>query len=439
MQSMYRSNVRPDVVIVGGGFGGLTAARALRRTRARVTLIDRTNHHLFQPLLYQVATAGLSPAHIAAPIRGVLSRNANAHVLLADVLRVELRARKVVLTDGELAYDFLILAAGAQTSYFGHDEWAAHAPGLKTLEDATNIRSRVLLAYERAERETDERKRRELLTFVVIGGGPTGVEIAGSLAELARFVLKRDFRAIASEQARVILVEAGPRILPTFSGIASAMAHRQLEDLGVEIRVGAPVTDIDGSGVEFGDAFLPASTVVWAAGVGVSPLSKSLGVPLDPSGRVIVGLDLSLPGYADAFAIGDMARFEQNGAPLPGISPVAMQQARAVARAIDASIRGRPRPAFRYRDKGAMATIGRSRAVADLKRTRLSGFVAWLAWLFVHVWYLMGFRNRTVVLIEWAWSYFTYGRGARLIVGGGAARTQLSSRSLSEPKLEICE
>jgi NADH dehydrogenase len=432
---MDPSSAAPNVVIVGGGFGGLTAARALRRTSVRVTLIDRTNHHLFQPLLYQVATAGLSPAHIAAPIRGVLSRNPNAHVLLAEVVRVDLAARKVVLTDGEVAYDFLILAAGAQTSYFGHDEWAAHAPGLKTLQDATSIRSRVLLAYERAERETDDRTRRELLTFVVIGGGPTGVEIAGSLAELARFVLKHDFRAIAPEQARVVLVEAGPRILPTFSAVASAMAHRQLEDLGVEVRVGVPVTDIDGSGVELGDAFLPASTVVWAAGVAVSPLAKSLGVPLDANGRVVVSPDLSIPGHPEAFAIGDMARFTQHGMPLPGISPVAMQQARAAVRAINASIHGRARSVFRYRDKGAMATIGRSRAVADLKRTRLSGFTAWLAWLFVHVWYLMGFRNRTVVLIEWAWSYFTYGRGARLIVGGDARASALTSRSLSEPKL----
>lgn len=425
----------PNVVIVGGGFGGLTAARALGRTSVRVTLIDRTNHHLFQPLLYQVATAGLSPAHIAAPIRGVLSRNSNTQVLLAEVVRVDLAARKVVLADGELNYDFVILAAGAQTSYFGHDEWAAHAPGLKTVEDATSMRGRVLLAYERAERETDERKRRELLTFVVIGGGPTGVEIAGSLAELARFVLKRDFRAIAPEQARIILVEAGPRILPTFSKTASALAQRQLEDLGVEIRVGAPVTDIDGSGVEQGDSFLQASTVVWAAGVGVSPLAKTLGVALDASGRVMVGPDLSVLGHPEAFVIGDMARFEQNGAPLPGISPVAMQQARTVARTIDASLRGRPPLAFRYRDKGAMATVGRSRAVADLKRTHLAGFLAWLVWLFVHVWYLLGFRNRTVVLIEWAWSYFTYGRGARLIVGGAPDRSPRSSRSLSQPKL----
>jgi NADH dehydrogenase len=432
---MQPFSARPNVVIVGGGFGGLTAARALRRSSARVTLIDRTNHHLFQPLLYQVATAGLSPAHIAVPIRGVLSRNSNAHVLLAEVVRVDLAARKVVLSDDELDYDFLILAAGAQTSYFGRDEWAAYAPGLKTLEDATSIRSRVLLAYERAERETDERKRRALLTFVVIGGGPTGVEIAGSLAELGRYVLKRDFRAIAPDQARVILVEAGPRILPTFSMIASTMAHRQLEDLGVEIRVGAPVTDIDASGVELGDVLLPASTVVWAAGVGVSPLAKSLGVGLDPSGRVIVEPDLSLPGHPEAFAIGDMARFEQNGVPLPGVSPVAMQEARAVVRSIDASIHGRVRTVFRYRDKGAMATIGRSRAVADFRRARVSGFLAWLAWLFVHVWYLMGFRNRTVVLIEWAWSYFTYGRGARLIVGGDARRQALSSPSLSQPKL----
>jgi NADH dehydrogenase len=432
---MEHLRARPNVVIVGGGFGGLTAARALHRAFVRVTLVDRTNHHLFQPLLYQVATAGLSATHIVAPIRGVLSRNPNAHVLLAEVVRVDLAARKVVLTDGELGYDFLILSAGAQTSYFGHDQWAPHAPGLKTIEDATSIRSRVLLAYERAERETDERKWRDLLTFVVIGGGPTGVEIAGSLAELARFVLKRDFRAIAPEKARIILVEAGPRILPTFSLTASAAAHRQLEDLGVEIRVGAPVTDIDESGVELRDVFLPASTVVWAAGVGVSPLAKSLGVPLDPCGRVIVRPDLSVPGRPEAFVIGDMARFDQDGAPLPGISPVAMQQALAVVRTIEASILGHAGTAFRYRDKGAMATVGRSRAVADFKRARLSGFVAWLAWLFVHVWYLMGFRNRTVVLIEWAWSYFTYGRGARLIFSESASRQPISSRSLSRPKL----
>jgi NADH dehydrogenase len=432
---METPNEKPHVAIIGGGFGGLTAARALRHVAARVTLIDRTNHHLFQPLLYQVATAGLSPAYIATPIRGVLSRNVNAQVLLAEVASVDLDARKVLLTDGELGYDFLVLAAGAQTNYFGHEEWATHAAGLKTLEDATKIRSRVLLAYERAERETDDRRRRALLTFAVIGGGPTGVEMAGSLAELARFVLKRDFRAIASDQARIILIEAGPRILPTFSASASAMAKRQIEDLGVEVRLGVPVTDIDSSGVELGDAFLAASTVIWAAGVGVSPLVKSLGVPLDPQGRVVVQSDLSLPGHPEAFAIGDLARFEQAGEPLPGVSSVAMQQARGAVQAICASIDGRDRQEFRYRDKGAMATVGRSRAVADLKRVHLSGFLAWLAWLFVHVWYLMGFRSRAVVVIEWMWSYFTYGRGARLIVGNHAPRPSRSSRSLSQPKL----
>ena len=410
---------RPHVVIVGGGFGGLTAAQSLARADVRVTLIDRTNHHLFQPLLYQVATAGLSPAEIAAPIRGVLSQQANCTVLLDDVLHVHLDARVVRLREeGELAYDYLILAVGAQNNYFGHDEWAQFAPGLKNLDDAVEIRRRILLAFEAAERERDPVKRERLLTFVVIGGGPTGVEMAGSISELSRFALAKDFRAIEPGATKVVLVEAGLRILSAFPEDLSAKAVAQLADLGVDVRTGGRVTCIDDAGVHIDGTVVPSATIVWAAGVRGTALAQKLGVELDRAGRVKIAPDCSIPGHAEAFAIGDMAALvDVNGVAVPGQSPAAMQQARHVARMITRSMRNEAREPYAYRDKGSMATIGRSRAIAQTKSARLSGFSAWLAWLVVHLWYLIGFRNRFVVLFSWAWSYFTFRRGARLITG----------------------
>ncbi len=406
----------PHVVIVGAGFGGLTAAKAMGGMRVRVTVVDRTNHHLFQPLLYQVAMAGLSPAEIAQPVRSILSPQENTRVVLAEVAGVDLAGQDVLLTDGaSLAYDYLVLATGAKTAYFGHPEWERFAPGLKALDDAVEIRRRVLTAFEMAEREEDEARRRELLTFVVIGAGPTGVEMAGALSELARKTITDDFRAIRPSEARVILVEGGDRVLPAMPTDLSERAREQLAEIGVEVRLGMRVTNIDAHGVELGAERLTSATVVWAAGVEATPLTATLGVPLDKMGRVLVGRDLALPGHPDAFAIGDMARFEQDGAPLPGISPVAMQQARFVAELIAREEKSQTRLEFRYHDKGSMATIGRSRAVAQTGKIHLTGFIAWLAWLVVHIWYLIGFRSRLVVLITWAWSYLTYRRGARLI------------------------
>ncbi|MCK6547674.1 NAD(P)/FAD-dependent oxidoreductase [Myxococcota bacterium] len=411
----------PHVVIIGGGFGGLTAARALEDAPVEVTLIDRSNHHLFQPLLYQVAMAGLSPAEIAQPIRGLLGRQVNARVILGEVVDIDVAKRTVCFQGDVLApmhYDFLVVAAGAETNYFGHPEWAEHALGLKSLDDAIEIRRRVLVAFEAAEREADPARRRELLTFVVIGGGPTGVELAGAVAELSRFVLARDFRNIDPSVTRVLLVEMAPRILLPFDEALAAKAVDQLRDLGVEVRTGVAVTSIDADGVHLGDELLHTSTVIWGAGVKGVSLGKALGAELDRGGRVVVKDDCSIPGHPEVFAIGDLARFDQDGKPLPGVSPVAMQQARAVAKNIVRSIRGAPREAFRYVDKGTMATIGRSRAIAQVGRLRLSGWLAWMAWLVVHVWYLIGFRNRLFVMMDWAWSYFTYKRGARLITGG---------------------
>ncbi|MEO6419188.1 MAG: NAD(P)/FAD-dependent oxidoreductase [Polyangiaceae bacterium] len=406
----------PHVLIVGGGFGGLTAAQALAHAPVRVTLLDRTNHHLFQPLLYQVAMAGLSPADIASPIRSVLSGQANATVLLEEVTAIDL-ATKTVRTDKDtLTYDFLVLAMGARTDYFGHGEWEKFAPGLKSIHDATDIRRRVLMAFEQAECEKDEAARTRLLTFVVIGAGPTGVELAGALAELSRFVLEKDFRSIDVSATRVILLEGGARVLSPFPPELSLKAETQLKDLGVEIRLGSLVTCIDATGVEIGTEKIEASTVLWAAGVRPESLVSELGVPVDRGGRVIVENDLSLPGHPEVFAVGDMASFkDEAGHLLPGISPVAMQEARFVATQIVHP--DRPRGTFRYRDKGTMATIGRSRAVAVTGRLKMSGFLAWMAWLVVHLWFLIGFRNRFVVMFEWAWSYFTYRRGARLIIG----------------------
>jgi NADH dehydrogenase len=412
----------PHVVIIGGGFGGLTAAQSLRKAKARLTIVDRSNHHLFQPLLYQVAMAGVSPADIAVPIRSVLKRQENASVLLADVVRVDLSAKRIELEGGgSIAYDFLIVAVGAKTSYFGHDEWRAYSLGLKSIDDAIEIRRRVLLAFEAAEREDDEAARRRLLTFVVIGGGPTGVEVAGALTELGRFVLADDFRRIQSEKPRVLLVERSPRLLPGgFVEELAASAKRQLEEIGVEVRLGETVVGIDEHGVRLEKEFIESTTVLWTAGVDASSLTRSLGVPVDRVGRVVVQADCSLPGHPETFCIGDAASFIPAGekSPLPGVSPVAMQQARFVAKVIEHRLGGRTPPSeFHYFDKGIMATVGRSRAVAQTGKLHLQGVLAWLAWLVVHIWYLIGFRNRFIVLFNWAWSYFTYKRGARLITG----------------------
>lgn len=415
---MSEAAPEPHVVIVGAGFGGLAAARALASARARVTVVDRRNHHLFQPLLYQVATAGLSPGQIASPIRSILRRQTNTNVVLADVVNIHPSRREIALADGTLSYDYLILAAGAGHAYFGHDEWEKYAPGLKTLEDALEIRRRILLSFEKAEREQDAARRKTLLTFAIVGGGPTGVEIAGAIAEIARHVLVSDFRAIDPREARIVLIEAGPRIIASYSGPISACAARILQARGVEIRTGAPVTGVDAEGVWLGAERISAGTVLWTAGVAASPLAKSLGVALDRAGRVIVGPDLTIPGHSEVFVIGDLALFlHQTGNPLPGLSPVAMQQGRSAAANICRDLAGRPRRPFHYFDKGSMAVIGRSAAVAEIAGLRLCGRIAWLAWCFVHIFYLIGFRNRSVVMLEWAWAYFNYQRGARLITG----------------------
>ena len=415
---MDESTRRSHVLILGGGFGGLTAAQSLRGVPVRVTVVDRTNHHLFQPLLYQVAMAGLSPADIATPIRSILRGRPDVHVLLEQAVSIDLESRTVRLRQRVESYDFLIVATGAQTSYFGHDEWSRYAQGLKDLDEAVEIRRRVLLAFEAAEREPELELRRQLLTFVVIGGGPTGVELAGALAELARFALSRDFRAIDPKSARVILLEASPRILASFPDRLAESAVRQLQRLGAEVRTGALVTGVDERGVRLGDELVRSSTVIWAAGVRAGDLSGTLAVPLDRAGRVLVERDLSVPGHPEAFVIGDAAAFlHQDGNALPGVAPVAMQQGRFVARQIERSLRNQGREVFRYRDKGNLATIGRAAAVADLGKVRLTGFAAWVTWLFIHIIYLIGYRNRIVVLINWFWNYVTYRRGARLITG----------------------
>lgn len=412
----------PHVVIVGAGFGGLEAGKALAEKNVRITLVDRTNHHLFQPLLYQVACAGLAETEIASPIRHIFRKHPNVQVLLDEVHAIDLDHREVALEHQRLRYDYLVLACGAQTSWFGHDEWTQYAVGLKNIDEAVEMRRRILVAFEEAERLSDTEQRRRLMTFVIVGGGPTGVELAGAISELARHVLASDFRSINPHSARVVLVEAAPRILGTFPPELSAKAQKQLEEIGVEVRVNAPVTDITARGVHLGNGeglLIPSATVLWAAGVRATPLTRTLGVPLDRAGRVLVEPDLSIPGHPEAFAVGDTSSFvHQTGRPLPGVSPVAMQEGRFVAKAIDASLRGKPRSIFHYRDKGSLATIGRAAAIADLGRLKLSGFSAWLAWLLVHIFFLVGFKNRLAVMLEWAWSYFSYARGARLITGG---------------------
>ena len=401
------------VVIVGGGFGGLYAARALRRANVRVTLVDRSNHHLFQPLLYQVATAALSPAHIAVALRRVLRRQKNVSVVLAEAVSVDTVKRRVVLRDGFVDYDYLILASGSTHSYFGHGEWSSFAPGLKTLQDAIEIRRRVLLAYEAAEREPDPARRMALLTFVVVGAGPTGVELAGALAEIARHVLARDFRQIDPASARIVLVEAGPRVLPAFAPDLSVAAQRRLEQMGVQVLLGRPVTGIDGEGVSMGPERIVSRCVLWAAGVQASPLGASLGVPLDKAGRVAVEPDLRLPGAPEVFVIGDLASVPG----VPGLAPAAIQGGRHAAKSIVRLIEGEQPEPFKYLDKGQLATIGRNAAVAQIGPLHLEGFFAWLMWLVVHILTLIGFRNRFFVMSEWAWVYLRYERGARLITG----------------------
>lgn len=417
---MAQTSGLPHVVIVGGGFGGLEAARGLRRAPVRVTLVDRSNHHLFQPLLYQVATAALAPSDIAEPIRSILRRQDNVSVRLAEVHSVDLAHKRVRITDedgdeAELQWDKLVLAAGVSHSYFGHDEWAAHAPGLKTLGDAFEMRKRVFVAFERAEWTEDEDERRALTTLIVIGGGPTGVELAGALAEIAFHTLSKDFRNFDTSRARVILIEAGPALLSAYPEALRQRALQQLQRLGVEVRLGAQVTGIDARGVSIGAERLASATVLWAAGVKGAPVATTLGVPLDRAGRVVVSPDCSVPGHPDCFVIGDLAALIQDGKQLPGVAQTAMQMGRHAATCIRQDIEGGARPAFRYHDKGSMATIGRSKAIADLGWFKTSGIVAWLMWAFVHVMFLISFRNKLVVMTKWAWAWFTYDRAARLI------------------------
>lgn len=408
----------PHVVIVGGGFGGLWAARALRRAPVRVTLLDRGNHHLFQPLLYQVATAGLSAPNIAAPLRHILRRQRNATVLMGEVAGIEPDAKRLRLADGRtLDYDTLLLASGATHAYFGHDDWALHAPGLKTLDDALEIRRRILTAFERAEAEDDAAQRAAWLTFAIVGGGPTGVELAGTLAEIARHTLRDEFRRADPHRARVLLLEAGPRVLSSFPESLSAKARAQLERLGVEVRSGVPVAAIDADGVVLGEERIPARTVLWAAGVAASPLARDLGVPLDRAGRVVVDADLRVPGHPDVYVVGDLVAVRCDDKPVPGVAPAAKQMGRYVGGAIRTRLRGVEPPPFRYRDFGNLATIGRMAAVVDLHGLKLSGLLAWWFWLAAHVFFLIGFRNRLVVLIDWAQAYWSYQRSARIILG----------------------
>jgi NADH dehydrogenase len=407
---------KPRVVIIGAGFGGLEAAKKLAGETVRVTVVDRTNYHLFQPLLYQVATAALSPADIAAPVRAILSKSKNMEVILAEVESIDVNAKKVRMVVEELDYDYLIVATGARHSYFGHPEWEKLAPGLKSLEDAVEIRRRILLAFEYAERVSDEAARKAAMTFVVVGGGPTGVEMAGAIAEIARYTLAKDFRHIDPSQARVILVEADPWVLAAFPDDLQISARKQLVDLGVEVRTGIHATNLSEEGLQVGDEFIPCRVRIWAAGNNASFVGHSLGAPIDRVGRVIVNKDLTIPDHPEVQVIGDLANFShQTGQPLPGVSPVAMQQGRHAAHNILAMIDGRKPQRFWYFDKGSMATIGRNKAVADLKLIHLSGIPAWLAWLFVHIIFLVGFRNRLAVLFQWAWAYFSFNKGARLI------------------------
>jgi len=414
------SKARLKVVIVGAGFAGLTAARRIARLPVQVTVIDRKNHHTFQPLLYQVATAGLSPGEIAAPIRWILRGHRNVEVLLEEVVDFKLEEKKLITREQVLDYDFLVIASGATHAYFGHPEWEPLAPGLKTIEDALEIRRRVLLAFELAERQNanNDVQSGSPLQFVVIGGGPTGVELAGTLAEIAHHALNHEFRKIDPKQTRILLLEGGPRVLGPYSEELSSKAEDQLRRLGVEVRTSSIVTRIEPGAVWVGDKTIPASVVLWAAGVAASPLGRKLGVPVDRAGRVLVEPDLSIPGHPEVLVIGDLASLsDENGKMLPGVAPVAIQQGDWVAETIARDLEHQPRRNFVYHDKGSLATIGRAAAVAQFPKFELSGYFAWLAWLFVHIFFLIGFRNRLLVMIQWAWSYLTYERGARLITG----------------------
>jgi len=414
---------RPRVVIVGAGFGGLMAAKTLADAKADVTIVDKRNYHLFQPLLYQVATAALSPAQIAAPIRSILRDQSNVTVRLGRVSGVDAAAKQVELGSERLSYDWLILATGARHAYFGHDEWEAFAPGLKKIEDATAIRRRILMAFEEAENMAAGAERSRLLNFVIVGGGPTGVEMAGAIAELAKRALASDFRAIDPRLARIILVEAGPRLLPPFDPSLSEEARRSLEQLGVEVRLGVGVTECGGEGVSVGVERIESRTIVWAAGVKASPAGAWLGAETDRAGRVKVQLDLSVPGHPDIFVIGDVAHATGgDGRPLPGVAPVAKQQGLYVADILIARACAKPASPFKYRDFGSLATIGRKRAVAQLGRLKLSGFLAWILWSCAHIYFLIGFRNRLAVVMNWAWNYVTFQRGTRLITGISGSR-----------------
>lgn len=414
---MPRPATVPRVVIIGGGFAGVAAARELRRAPVEVTLVDRTNHFIFQPLLYQVATGALAPSDITAPIRWILRRQKNTRVLMGDVRRIDPAARVVFIDDvmREIPYDYLIVAPGARHAYFGHDEWEPYAPGLKAIEDASEIRRRFLLAFENAEKSDDPRERDEYLTFVVVGGGPTGVELSGALPFIARKALAPDFRTIDTRRTRVILVEAGPRILPSFPEDLAGKAARDLRDLGVELRLGSAVTKVERDGVWIGSEKIQARTTFWAAGNKASPLGAFLGAPLDRVGRVQVNPDLSVPGHPELFAVGDIAVIVQDGRMVPGVCPAANQEGATAAKNILRDIRHQQRKSFRYFNKGDLATIGRSRAIADFGKVRFSGRLAWLLWLFVHIMYLVGFRNRLSVLLQWTYAYVTYQRGVRLI------------------------
>ena len=407
----------PHVIIIGGGFAGLDAARTFAGAPVRVTLLDRHNHHVFQPLLYQVATAALSPGDIASPIRWILRHQSNVEVFLADVRSIDVPSRTVITDGGALSYDFLIVAAGAAHAYFGHDEWEPRAPGLKTLADALEMRRRVLLAFEAAERETDPVAQSRLLTFVIVGGGPTGVELAGALAEIARHTLHGNFRHIRPESSRILLIEGGPDVLPTFPEKLRAAARRSLRKLGVEVRTGAVVTAIDRAGVVAAGEHIPAETILWAAGVAASPLAKSLGVPLDRAGRVAPQPTLNLAEHPEIYVAGDLCAFVQDGKPLPGVAQVAKQEGTHAGRNILHATRDEPLEPFHYVNFGNVATIGRGSAVVDIGPVRVSGWFAWLFWLFLHIFWLIGFRNRIVVLTEWAWAYVTFQRRIRLITG----------------------
>ena len=419
MSDSHPTDSRPHVMILGGGFGGLAAARALAKAPVRISLIDRRNHHLFQPLLYQVGTAGLSAPSIAAPLRHILRKQANVTTLLDEVTGVDAATQRVRLTQGEIGYDYLIVATGATHAYFGHDDWAPFAPGLKTLDDAFTIRRRVLLAFEHAERENDPARRQAWLNFVIVGAGATGVELAGALAEIARHTLPREFRRSDPRKANILLVEAGPRVLPAFDEDLSAKAKKQLERLGVQVRTGEAVSAIDEHGVKLGNEHVVSRTVLWAAGVSASPVGAMLGAPTDRAGRVQVEPDLSLPGHPNVFVIGDLAAIAQaNGKPVPGVAPAAKQMGNHVAQAIRARVGGQASTGpFRYRDDGSLATIGRMAGVAQFGRIKISGILAWWIWLVAHVYFLIGFRNRLVVLMDWAMAYWTYERSARIVVG----------------------